>query len=258
MDKKIGTCESSIIRKVDKDRNFPMDSALENSYSLDAEDAPAEIGSWLNLDSPVLETDVGLVHLFFVVSCLTVVVSRSSSQGFSPRTQLLLLACFSCNLFLKKLTLAYWWTWSLVGLQSFLFLLFLRSLSKSGIVVPTAKSEQTLLILITFCCALVGIVHYECAVYLRAQKTGSNAPPTGYILPYLESFRGLLGEESFHFHSKNAMKLAHHESSLLRGNPLSIAFLVGFKRSLEGLAILPQYRQALFLDAGVDWRVYRY
>ncbi len=33
-------------------------------------------------------------------------------------------------------------------------------------------------------------------------------------------------------------------------------FLIGFKRSLEGLAIFPQYRSAVYLTESIDWRIY--
>ncbi len=266
------------------------DPALPSTDSESVSSLLSDGSTWFNLDSPVLETDVGLVHVCFTAATAAIIIFRASAQGFSPRTQLLLWMAFLCNLLLKKLTLGYWWTWVLVLGQSVLVVLFLPNLRKHGIVIPYAGGEKVLVAFIFVCCALVGVIHWEkttgnggsgsCGLQRPSSVMSSSggavagaagcgpnsAPSSGvagvaksslqYITPYMSSLYGLLGEDSFHTNSKNALQMAHNES-VLRSNPGLIAFLVGFKRSLEGLAILPQYRASLFVDGTLDWRVYR-
>merc|ERR1712194_102584 len=130
--------------------------------------------------------------------------------------------------------------------------------------------EKMLLTFILGVSALVGFLHFELHSSGTTTANAKTSPEKAY--PYWGSLEGLVGSStvaaavalptgdfaSTSVHSaQNAVSLAARESTLRAAlgpttfdEPI-LAFLVGFKRSLEGLAILPQYRRSL-LGGGSD------
>ncbi|CAD7972924.1 unnamed protein product [Amoebophrya sp. A25] len=188
-----------------------------------------------------LEIDAGLVHFCFVCGCMCVVLSRGSVQGFSARTQGLLLLTYLCNCALRQLSTAYWWIWTCVLGQGCLCILFYPNLRKYGLGDAT---ERTLVASALALSVMVGLVHYEYA-------DGADKILDGWLPA---EHYGLLGDGSFQERGRRAVASANLESALRSVGPGTVAFIVGFKRALESLALLPQYRACFF--SALDWRVY--
>lgn len=194
-------------------------------------------------DTPALELDAGLVHFLFVCVCMTIVVLRSSVTGFSARTQLMLWVSYLCSCFLRKLSASYWWTWGLVLAQTCVLLLFLPNLQRNGLLGEPA--EKAVVLSSVGCAIVMGILYYQTVV------AGEEQPKVGLFSQL--GFMG--GGDQLGEGVKAAMATANNES-ILRNAPGVVAFLVGFKRTLEALALLPQYRTCIFVQEYLDVRVY--
>lgn len=191
----------------------------------------------------IFDVDPNIFHFVMATLCLFSIIVRGSVSGFSSRTQLLLLSCYACNMCICKWTSAYWWNQGVVVSQTLICLLFISNIRKYGFF---DTKEKVLVSFIYVAATFVGFIHFENLVATNEQKWFSP-----FLLPNSGSM--IFGEGAM-----DSGKQAFSKASFKYVDAHWVAFVIGYQRALQGLALLPQYRSCVFQQREVDWKIFAF